>query len=103
MEVFVVSHRATGDGGERSDSEAVDLVRGLSGLARSSNQKNQENHTNEMSQNNQMNQLPRHAPRHVGLQDELPPEFRLPRVTYNRSHHERGDDEDTEAATHIRV
>jgi hypothetical protein len=34
---------------------------------------------------------------------ELPPEFRLPRVTYNRSHHERGDDEDTEAAIHIRV
>ena len=34
---------------------------------------------------------------------ELPPEFRLPRVTYNRSHHERGDDEDTEAAIHLRV
>ena len=34
---------------------------------------------------------------------ELPPEFRLPRVTYHRSHHERGDDADTEAAIHIRV
>ncbi len=34
---------------------------------------------------------------------ELPPIFRLPRVTYNRSHHERGDDEDTEAGIHRRV
>jgi hypothetical protein len=32
---------------------------------------------------------------------ELPPEFRLPRVTYHRSHHEREDDEDTETAIHI--
>ncbi|MEO5865266.1 MAG: O-antigen ligase family protein [Nitrospiraceae bacterium] len=36
-------------------------------------------------------------------QNELPPKFRLPRVTYNRRHHERGDDEDTEAAIHLRV
>ena len=35
--------------------------------------------------------------------NELPPEFRLPWVTYNRRHHERGDDEDTEAGIHRRV
>jgi hypothetical protein len=34
---------------------------------------------------------------------ELPPKFRLPRVRYNRSHDEREDDEDTEAAIHGRV
>lgn len=34
---------------------------------------------------------------------ELPPKFRLPRVTYNRGHHEREDDEDTEAGIHRRV
>ena len=35
------------------------------------------------------------------LRSELPLKFRLPRVMYNRRHHERGDDEDTEAAIHI--
>ena len=34
---------------------------------------------------------------------ELPLKFRLPRVTYNRRHHEREDDEDTEATIHNRV
>ena len=34
---------------------------------------------------------------------EFPRKFRLPRVTYTRSHHERGDDEDTEAGRHRRV
>jgi len=37
----------------------------------------------------------------VGI--ELPPKFRLPRVTYNRSHKEREGDEETETALHIRV
>ena len=42
-------------------------------------------------------------PQPIFKHTELPPKFRLPRVTYNRSHHERGDDEDTEAAIHDRV
>ena len=37
------------------------------------------------------------------VDNEVPPKFRLPRVTSHRRHHERGDDEDTEAAIHIRV
>ena len=34
---------------------------------------------------------------------ELHEKFRLPRVTYNRRHHEREGDEDTEAVLHDRV
>jgi hypothetical protein len=34
---------------------------------------------------------------------EVPPKFRLPWVTYHRSHHEREDDEGTEAGIHHRV
>lgn len=39
----------------------------------------------------------------IRLRIELPPKFRLPRVTYNRSHKKREVDEDTEAALHDRV
>ena len=38
-----------------------------------------------------------------GEESELPSKFRLPRVASHRSHHEKGDDKDTEAAIHRRV
>ncbi len=41
--------------------------------------------------------------RAICLGIEVPPKFRLPRVTSPRRHHEREDDEDPEAGIHRRV